>query len=106
MVVGWREWVALPDLGPSDQPGTWPAGVSVVCADGTKMLLRSSATGVTLGAEPEQDPFPDYRIPEGVQQWQQAGAAPDHQSKRDGRRTPRVDARPARSALSGCATGP
>jgi hypothetical protein len=61
--------VALPDLGPTDQRGTSPFGVSLVCADGTKMLLRVSATGANVGAEPTEEPFPEYRVPEGVKQW-------------------------------------
>ncbi|MCO8277000.1 hypothetical protein M1L60_41125 [Actinoplanes sp. TRM 88003] len=58
--------VSLPDLGPQDAPAPAPAGVSVVCADGTKMLLRAASTGATVGDEPENDPTPDYVIPAGV----------------------------------------
>lgn len=61
--------VALPDIGPTGEQGTAPVGVSVVCADGTKMLLQCTATGTTVGAEPEEDPFPEYQIPEGVKEW-------------------------------------
>jgi hypothetical protein len=66
-----RSWqlVALPDLGPTAARGTAASGVSVVCADGTKMLLRTSSTGATVGAEPTEEPFPDYVIPEGVKSW-------------------------------------
>ena len=55
--------VALPNLGATD---TTPGGVSLVCGDGTRMLLRCSATGVTVGAEPETDPYADYVIPDEV----------------------------------------
>ncbi|MEU4214053.1 hypothetical protein [Actinoplanes sp. NPDC026623] len=63
-----RSWqlVAFPDLGP--QPGVSPAGVSIVCSDGTAMLLRVTAGSGPVG-DPADDPFPDYRIPEGVKEW-------------------------------------
>jgi len=63
-----KSWqlVALPDLGPTEARGAWPTGVSVVAADGTKMLLRCSSTGATLGDEPASDPHPDYVIPGGI----------------------------------------
>lgn len=62
---GWR-LVTLPNLGnPARQEGL-PFGLSLVDADGKQHLLRTSATGPTLGAEPESEPFPDYVIPEKV----------------------------------------
>jgi len=60
--------VAFPDLGPTDERGKSAAGVSLVCSDGTKMLLRVTA-GSGPSGDPAEDPFPDYRIPEGVKSW-------------------------------------
>jgi hypothetical protein len=58
----WR-LVALPDGGPDGERGsTFPAGVSLVCADGTRMLLRVTAGSGQQG-DPDEDPFPDYVIP-------------------------------------------
>ncbi|GAB1641800.1 hypothetical protein [Krasilnikovia sp. MM14-A1259] len=67
-----RSWqlVALSDLGPTDARGSSPSGVSLVCADGTKMLLRVSGASVSTGADPETEPFPDYVIPDAVKSWQ------------------------------------
>jgi hypothetical protein len=61
-----RSWqlVALPGLGSEKEPGPFPAGVSLECADGSTTLLRASATGATVGSEPDEEPFPDYVIPE------------------------------------------
>jgi hypothetical protein len=62
-----RSWqlVAFQDLG--HERGVTPLGISLVCSDGTKMLLRATAgSGPT---DPEDEPAPEYRIPEGVQQW-------------------------------------
>jgi hypothetical protein len=55
----WR-LVAFPDLGP--EPGVTSLGVEVVCADGTKMLLRATAGSGPAG-DPADEPAPDYRIP-------------------------------------------
>ena len=63
-----RAWrlVSLPGIGlPADQ-GVLPSGLSIVLTDGSKVLLRATAAGPTLGAEPTEDPFPDYVFPEGV----------------------------------------
>jgi hypothetical protein len=67
-----RSWqlVAFPGIGTTGQQGTAPAGVSIQCADGTKMLLQSQATGAMVGTDPDEEPFPDYVIPEGVKSWQ------------------------------------
>lgn len=66
-----RSWqlVAFSDLGP--EPGVSPCGISVVCSDGTTMLLRVTAGGPPTG-EAAEDPHPDYRIPEDVTTWQLA----------------------------------
>lgn len=61
--------VASPNIGPTDQRGAWPAGLSIVCKDGTKVLLRATAGSGAQG-DPDEDPAPDYRIPEGVKAWQ------------------------------------
>lgn len=58
--------LALPGLGPDSEQGVMPAGLGVVTADGSKLLLRSSSTGPTVGFEPAEEPFPDYVIPSGV----------------------------------------
>ncbi|WP_250000350.1 hypothetical protein [Actinoplanes sp. M2I2] len=58
--------VSPPAMGPADRPGTLPYGISISCADGTKMLLLCQATGAMVGKEPEEEPFPGYVIPEGV----------------------------------------
>jgi len=52
--------------GSPDQLGTLPYGIAITCADGTKMLLLSQATGAMVGAEPAEEPFPDYVIPDTV----------------------------------------
>jgi hypothetical protein len=57
----WR-LVALPDLGPTDARGVAPAGVSLVAADGTKILLRAMHGGSQTG-DPAEDPHPDWRVP-------------------------------------------
>jgi hypothetical protein len=59
----WR-LVTLPDLGRTDMEPRTALGLSFVLADGTRMLLRASATGATMGVEDEEDRFPDYVIPE------------------------------------------
>ena len=61
----WRA-VTLPELGNPDTQAGLPFGVSIILADGKRALLRATATGPTLGDEPEDDPYPDYVIPEGV----------------------------------------
>lgn len=71
--ASWR-LSGFPDLGLESDRGKWPSGVTVVCADGTEMLLRVTSTGTTVGREPEEDPFPDYRIPEGVKEWHRVNA--------------------------------
>ena len=62
-----RSWqlVALPELGPTDERGKVPAGVRIVCADGTSLLLRATAAG---GPErdPDIDPYPGYQVPEAL----------------------------------------
>ncbi|WP_250000360.1 hypothetical protein [Actinoplanes sp. M2I2] len=58
--------VSLPGLGPTDGQGSAPVGVSLVCSDGTRMLLRAASTGATLGDEPDSDPYGDYAIPAEV----------------------------------------
>ncbi len=61
----WR-LVTLPDLGNQAKQAGLPFGLSVVTADGQKMLLRVTATGPTVGGEPDDEPYPDYVIPEEV----------------------------------------
>ncbi|WP_436532878.1 hypothetical protein [Actinoplanes sp. HUAS TT8] len=60
----WRP-VALPDLGPTDARGATPAGLSIVCADGTHFLLRATQGGSQLPT-PDEDPHPEWRVPEGL----------------------------------------
>ncbi|MDI6102500.1 hypothetical protein QLQ12_28155 [Actinoplanes sp. NEAU-A12] len=64
--AGFRSWrlVALRDLGPSDERGKVPRGLRIVCADGTSLLLRATAAGGPERA-PEEEPYPDWRIPGG-----------------------------------------
>lgn len=71
-----RSWqmVTLPGIGLETEQGKTAGGISLVCADGTRMLLRSTATGVTIGQEPEVEQFPDYAIPERVKSWQRITA--------------------------------
>ncbi len=57
----WR-LLALNDLGPTDQRGQGPAGVGVVCADGSKVLLRATS-GASQTPYPTEDPYPDWRMP-------------------------------------------
>ena len=56
----WR-LVSLPGLGVPEEG--LPFGLSIVHADGTRMLLRASATGATAGTDVAEDPFPDYVVP-------------------------------------------
>lgn len=61
----WR-LVSLPDLGsPKVQDGL-PFGLSIVTIEDKRVLLRATATGPTMGFEPETEPFPDYVIPQEV----------------------------------------
>jgi hypothetical protein len=69
----WR-LVTLPDLGSAGQAGL-PFGVSVVEAGGKRTLLRVTATGPMVGADPLEEPFPDYVIPEGVKTCLGSGTA-------------------------------
>lgn len=59
-----RAWrlVGFPDVGPEAERGRFPAGVSVACADGTRMLLRVTAGSGPAG-DPAEEPFPDWKIP-------------------------------------------
>lgn len=61
----WR-LVGQPSADPSSQIAGLPYGISFSCADGTTMLLQCQATGAMVGAEPSEEPFPDYVIPEEV----------------------------------------
>lgn len=45
-----------------------PSTLRITCADGTKVYLRVTVASGP-GREPEADPHPDYRIPEGVREW-------------------------------------
>lgn len=58
----WR-LVALPGIGLDED---LPSGLSFVTAAGERVLLRSSATGVTVGEEPEEEPFPAYQLPASI----------------------------------------
>jgi hypothetical protein len=46
--------------------GLQPCGLGIVCADGSRVLVRVTAGGATQGFEPETDPYPDYVIPAGA----------------------------------------
>ncbi|UQU64874.1 hypothetical protein COUCH_00455 [Couchioplanes caeruleus] len=65
-----RSWtlLAFPSLGLESERGTMPFGLSIVGADGTTTQLRATATGGDV-RDPAEDPYPDYRIPEGVKEW-------------------------------------
>jgi hypothetical protein len=73
-----RSWqlAALPGLAPAGEEGVFPVAISLECTDGTTMLLRTSATGAMVGADPEEEAFPDYVIPEGVKSWRSQSTAP------------------------------
>ncbi|WP_203756294.1 hypothetical protein [Actinoplanes cyaneus] len=60
----WRP-VALPDLGSTDARGATPAGLSIVCTDGTRFLLRATQGGSQLPT-PDEDPHPEWQVPEGL----------------------------------------
>jgi hypothetical protein len=60
----WR-LVALPDLGPTDARGATPSGVSIACADGTRVLLRATQGGSQLPT-PDDDPNPGWQVPAGL----------------------------------------
>ena len=61
----WR-LVGQPSADPSSPIAGLPYGISIACADGTTMLLMCQATGAMVGAEPTEEPFPEYVIPESV----------------------------------------
>ena len=63
-----RAWrlVSLPDIGLAEDQGVMPFGLSIALANGSKMLLRATSTGPTVGNEPTEEPFPNYVIPERV----------------------------------------
>ncbi|MDY7084287.1 MAG: hypothetical protein SYR96_04215 [Actinomycetota bacterium] len=61
----WR-LVGQPSADKGSPTAALPYGISFACADGTTMLLLCQATGAMVGAEPSEEPFPDYVIPEGV----------------------------------------
>lgn len=68
--------VALPGLGDPQTQAGLPTGLAIVTATGDRVLLRATATGPVVGADPDVDPFVDYRIPEEVKTClQQASAA-------------------------------
>ncbi|MDG4774153.1 hypothetical protein [Solwaraspora sp. WMMD792] len=50
-----------------------PSGVKITCRDGGAVFLRATATTGPGGiaGEPNEDPYPDYQIPEGVRSWRQ-----------------------------------
>lgn len=54
--------VAQPTVGPKDLLGTLPSGLTIACADGTKMLLLSQSTGAMVGTDPAEEPFPDWQL--------------------------------------------
>ncbi|GAA1629873.1 hypothetical protein [Actinoplanes couchii] len=58
-----RAWqlVALADLGPPGERGKAPRGLRIVCADGTSLLLRTTAAGGPHRAA-EDEPWPDWRV--------------------------------------------
>lgn len=73
-----RAWqlVTLPGLGLEDERGVMPSGLLLTDTSGKQFLLRATATGPTVGAEPAAEPFPDWAIPEEVRGClQQANAA-------------------------------
>ncbi|WP_092557550.1 hypothetical protein [Actinoplanes derwentensis] len=57
---GWQ-LVALANLGPPGDRGKAPRGVRIVGADGTSLLLRTTAAGGPDRAATE-DPWPDWRV--------------------------------------------
>ncbi|MEV0898525.1 hypothetical protein [Actinoplanes sp. NPDC049802] len=65
--AAFRSWqlVALANLGPDGERGKAPRGIRVVATDGTSLLLRATAAGGPERA-PEVEPYPDYRIPDGL----------------------------------------
>ena len=65
-----RSWqlVAFPDLGPVEEQGKSAAGISLVCADGTKVMLRTTAGSGQTG-DPAEEPAPGYVLPEAVSSW-------------------------------------
>ncbi len=71
-----RSWqlVTLPKLGRTEEQAGLPFGLSIETAGGNHLLLRASATGPTVGVDPEEQIFTDYVIPEGVKTCLQADA--------------------------------
>jgi hypothetical protein len=61
----WR-LVALPEVGKTDTRGATPVGLSVITADGQRVLLRASATGAVVGEDPLDEPFPDWEPPPSI----------------------------------------
>lgn len=54
------------------------AALRITARDGSVIYLRGTAAcgpgGV--GGEPDQDPYPDYRIPDGVREWHRGVGSP------------------------------
>lgn len=63
-LTGWTP-VALENIGWGDRP----TALAVSCADGTKQVL-SVTVGSGPTGDPKEDPWVEYVIPEGVNQWQ------------------------------------
>lgn len=51
------------------------AGIRITARDGSVIYLRGMAASGER-REPENDPYPDYRIPQGVQSWHLNPSAP------------------------------
>lgn len=73
-VLSWH-LLAGPGVGLDSEQGVMPFGLGLVLADGSRHVLRATATGPTVGLEPTAEPFPEYVIPEGVRTCLTASAA-------------------------------
>ncbi|MEU4777448.1 hypothetical protein [Micromonospora sp. NPDC023633] len=51
------------------------AALRITASDGSVVYLRATSAAGSMG-EPETDPHPDYRIPQGVQSWHLSLNAP------------------------------
>ncbi|WP_045740975.1 hypothetical protein [Actinoplanes rectilineatus] len=60
-----REWrlVAFGDLGPTDARGVAPAGISMLAADGSRILLRSAMGASKDTTAPDSEPSPGWTPP-------------------------------------------
>lgn len=65
------EICATPGVGAWDDNTPPPSALRITCRDGSIAYLRTTAASGPNGAagDPDTDPWPNYRIPEGIHSW-------------------------------------